>query len=36
MSEISEIKDVGDNLAAMKSPISSTDEFFDAVDDGKE
>lgn len=35
MSEISELMDVGDSLTTLKSPLSTTDEFFDAVDDGK-
>ena len=35
MSEISELVKVGDTLTSLKSSISTSDEFFDAIDDGK-
>lgn len=35
MSEISEIMEVDNNIAALKSPLGTVDEFFDAEDGGK-
>lgn len=34
MSELSELMEVDSNIMALKSPMSATDEFFDAEDGG--